>query len=274
MLVSWESVRERVLEFRDSLGLPRTPEFEMAVSQGSQLFVVEAEDGLEGYGVLYSWKGRPWDKAFAVKTRDDHRHEVVQKLVQSAEEYCIGGETRRFLVTNMPEHLLGLLKSRGYFVAEEVIVMQKDDVAVPDTSHVHGTIRPFRAGDLDQVREVEVSAFNWLWEESPEAFLRYAAAERNSFFVLELDGKVIGYNINTLRDNGEAHIGRLAVARQYQGRGFGAKLLAQAVQYLRSQGATRFNLGTQADNLRSQRLYERFGFQKIGNVRYIVCKYL
>ncbi len=274
MLVSWESVKHRVLEFRDSLGLPRTPEFERVVEQGGCLFIVESEGGLEGYGLLYSWKGRPWDKSFAVRTRDDPRHEVVQKLVQSAEGYCTGGETRRLLVTNLTEHLLDLFKSRGYFVAEGIIIMQKDDVTVPNTSNVPGMIRPFRASDLEQIREVEVSAFNWLWEESAEAFLRYAQAERNSFFVLELDEKVIGYNINTLMDNGEAHIGRLAVARQHQGRGFGAKLLSHAIQFLCSQGATRFNLGTQVDNLRSQQLYKRFGFGRTGSVSYIVCKYL
>ena len=48
----------------------------------------------------------------------------------------------------------------------------------------------------------------------------------------------------------------------HEGRGFGLETLGLAVDTLRQRGARRVGLSTHRSNRRSQRLYERFGFQR------------
>jgi ribosomal-protein-alanine N-acetyltransferase len=61
-----------------------------------------------------------------------------------------------------------------------------------------------------------------------------------------------------------AHLTRLAVDPANQGHGIGAQLLHQAIIDVLGRGATRITLNTQEYNLRSQQLYERFGFVNTG----------
>ncbi|MBI5957029.1 MAG: GNAT family N-acetyltransferase, partial [Chloroflexi bacterium] len=61
------------------------------------------------------------------------------------------------------------------------------------------------------------------------------------------------------------HLDRLGIHPSRQGLGYGADLLAFAIQRMASQGARRVGLSTQAENGRSQRLYEGFGFRRTGD---------
>jgi ribosomal protein S18 acetylase RimI-like enzyme len=61
-----------------------------------------------------------------------------------------------------------------------------------------------------------------------------------------------------------AHLSRMTVHPDHQGRGIGAALVARAIDGYHQRNLRAVSLNTQSDNLASRRLYERFGFRPTG----------
>jgi ribosomal protein S18 acetylase RimI-like enzyme len=61
-----------------------------------------------------------------------------------------------------------------------------------------------------------------------------------------------------------AHLSRMTVHPDHQGRGIGAALVARAIDGYHQRNLHAVSLNTQSDNLASRRLYERFGFRPTG----------
>lgn len=72
-----------------------------------------------------------------------------------------------------------------------------------------------------------------------------------------------GVAVATGRILSDGHIGRIAVLKQYRGRGIGAALVRCLTEYALQQGWRRVYLGSQ---LHAQAFYERLGFQRYGDV--------
>jgi len=71
---------------------------------------------------------------------------------------------------------------------------------------------------------------------------------------------VIGYLVADVWE-ARAHIVRLAVAPEYQGRGVATRLIAEVLRLMAADGAVReVTVNTQETNARSRGLYERLGF--------------
>lgn len=78
--------------------------------------------------------------------------------------------------------------------------------------------------------------------------------------------EIIGYySVSIVPPDSE--LMRLAVATRLRRAGWGARLLAEAIDTAVSLGATRMLLEVAADNLPALALYERFGFVEIANRR-------
>lgn len=75
--------------------------------------------------------------------------------------------------------------------------------------------------------------------------------------------KVNGSAVATGRILSDGHIGRIAVLKDYRGRGIGAALVRCLTEYARQQGWRRVYLGSQ---LHAEAFYERLGFQRYGDV--------
>ena len=73
------------------------------------------------------------------------------------------------------------------------------------------------------------------------------------------DGELVGSNL-AVRWGSVAYFGPLSVAPQLWGRGFGARLVAAAIDVLDGWGATHQGLFTFAQSPQHHRLYQRFGF--------------
>lgn len=135
------------------------------------------------------------------------------------------------------------------------------------THAVTPRLREMRWWDIDPVLELEKELFpedTWsrgmFWSElaharGPEATRRYVLAET--------DDQIVGYA--GLAASGDlADIQTIAVARDHWGTGLGGRLLAELLR-----AATAFECGEvmlecRIDNIRAQKLYERFGFEAIG----------
>ncbi|MFD5794748.1 ribosomal protein S18-alanine N-acetyltransferase [Streptomyces diastatochromogenes] len=121
--------------------------------------------------------------------------------------------------------------------------------------------------DIDPVLELEKDLFpedawsrGMFWSEL--AHSRGSDATRR-YLVAEDAGRIVGYA--GLASSGElADIQTIAVARDQQGTGLGALLLTELLKAATAFECSEVMLECRVDNVRAQKLYERFGFEPIG----------
>jgi len=136
------------------------------------------------------------------------------------------------------------------------------------TDAVTSRLREMRWWDIDPVLELEKDLFpedawsrGMFWSElaharGPEATRRYVVAE-------DAEGRLVGYA--GLAAAGDlADIQTVAVARDQWGTGLGGQLLTELLRAATAFECAEVMLECRIDNIRAQKLYERFGFEAIG----------
>jgi predicted GNAT family N-acyltransferase len=83
--------------------------------------------------------------------------------------------------------------------------------------------------------------------------------DSDCWHVLACDGS--GKAIGTARMDSDGKIGRMAVLREYRGRGVGRKILEAMMEYGRSHGMADFHLSAQIDAVD---FYKKMGFEPYG----------
>jgi ribosomal protein S18 acetylase RimI-like enzyme len=212
------------------------------------------------YAVLGPWRHRPeisyLEELAAVRHADE--------LLQEAYQRCVDHGDALMLAIDLETHRArSRFERAGLELLEEVITYE-----LP----LNGASRPFAATiarlapvsdagpeTIDQLLRLDHAAFPWLWRNSRREFETYVQTPGVRVAMLEMDGHAAAYVGATLF-SGWGHIDRIAVAPNYQGAGLGRQVLAQAIDALRTEGARRVCLSTQATNWRSRRLYEGVGF--------------
>lgn len=123
-------------------------------------------------------------------------------------------------------------------------------------------IRPMTDADLATVEVVDRAAFGSFWHNTQDSLQR---ARGQAFYssVAEDETGVIGYQISTGNPFG-AHLARLGVRPEAQGRGVGSALVHDLIQQAGALQSGRLSVNTQDDNTASLRLYEKLGFVRTG----------
>ncbi|WP_129311827.1 ribosomal protein S18-alanine N-acetyltransferase [Streptomyces sp. L2] len=136
--------------------------------------------------------------------------------------------------------------------------------------------------DIDRVLELEKDLFpedawsrGMFWSElaharGPEATRRYLVAEAEGDGTgggtgdgADDGGRILGYA--GLAASGElGDVQTIAVARDQQGTGLGGRLLTELLRAATAFECAEVMLECRVDNVRAQKLYERFGFAPIG----------
>ena len=151
----------------------------------------------------------------------------------------------------------------GFRRLTEVITLTKLDRTLPEAKPPGIYLRPVSDADIPAVVAVDRAAFTPHWWYSETTMYRRLAASSH-FIVAETGTEVIGYTEGDWHRS-TAHLNRIAVCPAYQGHGIGTMLLNNALRNFWRLGAKRITLNTQIDNLYSQRLYRRFGFEPTGD---------
>lgn len=144
-------------------------------------------------------------------------------------------------------------------------------------------LREMRWWDIDPVLELEKDLFpedawsrGMFWSElaharGAEATRRYLVAESPDEKSADGGVRVVGYAglaiAGTASDGGSAagaDIQTIAVARDHWGTGLGATLLTELLSAASEFECGEVMLECRVDNVRAQKLYERFGFEPIG----------
>ncbi|MFO3796261.1 MAG: GNAT family N-acetyltransferase, partial [Anaerolineales bacterium] len=154
-----------------------------------------------------------------------------------------------------------LLQRARFEMRQRVVVLEwRAQAAFP--SEGDWPVRAMRPEDLPAVAQVDWQAFVPPWRHSLES-LRYAFSQALFATVLEIEGKILGYQITTGHPFG-AHLARLAIHPQVQGKGWGKKLLQHLFALLAQRRIERLTVNTQHDNRVSLALYRRLGFERTG----------
>lgn len=138
------------------------------------------------------------------------------------------------------------------------------------------TLREMRWWDLDRVMELERALFpedawsrGMFWSELADA--RHPLASRHYIVAEEpaepgesaAGSRIVGYaGLAAIAGTGDVQT--IAAARDQWGTGLGARLLADLMHQATAFECHEVLLEVRVDNLRAQRLYERFGFEPIG----------
>lgn len=157
----------------------------------------------------------------------------------------------------------GIIHSSGFDLKQNIVLLQLLNNNITSFSAPNGIrIRPMNAEDLPAVTKIDFDAFGWFWHNTIDSLHR-ARLQAVSATVAEDESGVIGYQLSTGNPLG-AHLARLAVQPEAQGRGIGAALVSDLVQQLGQNLLSRLSVNTQADNMASLSLYKKLGFIRTG----------
>jgi len=230
--------------------------------------------------ILNAYPGRsvwaPETLEFAIAGPWRHRQEIAnilelsavrhpEQLVEAVVERARAGGAALVLSIELDEARRTNFYDRvGFSLVEEVITFE----LIPP---VFQSQRPVKlqferadiatAGTIERLCTIDHTAFPWLWWNCSLEFETYALTPGVELYVGYAGDEPMSY-VGITSYAGWGHLDRIAVVPGHQGEGYGLNSLDFAVRTLVRQGARRIGLSTQRQNLRSQQIYERFGFRR------------
>jgi ribosomal protein S18 acetylase RimI-like enzyme len=132
----------------------------------------------------------------------------------------------------------------------------------------------FDGVSIDQAIEREfgtVGEGDWKWHKARQLDVDVSRKEA-TIFVAEVDGQIVAF-ITTWQDQaaGIGHIPNLSVAKEFQGRGMGRKLIQHALDYFRQSRLTHAKIETVVQNDVGNHLYTSIGFREIARQIHFVA---
>src|SRR3954447_16077284 len=133
-------------------------------------------------------------------------------------------------------------------------------------------IEPATEADLDELSELLGELFSQESDFRPDKDkqlrglrLIFEQPSRGRVFVLRHNGAIVGminllFTISTAEGGFVMLLEDLVVHTQYQGQGYGNKLLEHAIDFAKKKNFLRITLLTDRPELRSQELFKRYGF--------------
>jgi RimJ/RimL family protein N-acetyltransferase len=155
--------------------------------------------------------------------------------------------------------------SAGYELIEEILIYELNRLNVGPASSSTLHFEPVDFRNKIVVRELidlDHRSFPWLWWNSREEFDNYAGSFGVSIYLGRDDHDRAASYVGVTRFRNWGHLDRIAVDPELQGHGLGWESLDWSIRMLAESGARRIGLSTQARNVQSRRLYERYGFQR------------
>ena len=213
------------------------------------------------YALIGPWRNRP--EIASIEDLVAVRH--FEELLRAALERCAALGDELMLTVELDSRRSPARYERaGLEMLEEVITYQIGIAREPWSGS--DRIRLVRVDGNDEaainlVTGMDRASFPWLWRNNRAEFDVYLQTPGVEVWLVEANGEPVAYfGVTLFPDWG--HLDRVAVVPEQQGRGFGLETLGLAVDTMRQRGARRVGLSTQRTNRRSQRLYERFGFER------------
>ena len=151
-----------------------------------------------------------------------------------------------------------MFRNAGFALLEEVIELASVSSRCIDYQP-NLAISLRRERDPARLLDIDRKAFPWLWRNSRDEMPEYLRQAEVRALAATANGGLVGYVTYTMHRD-FAHIDRMAVLPEQQGRGIGKALMRSSLEDIREAGRENVILTTQRANIRSQNLYRKFGF--------------
>jgi GNAT superfamily N-acetyltransferase len=138
------------------------------------------------------------------------------------------------------------------------------------------TLRRYTSSDQEVVEHLHVSAMQQTgaylgrgpWDDDVYAIEEAYLKNRGEFLIGECDGLVVAMGALKRTSRQHAEIKRMRVAPEYQGRGYGQRILEALEGRARALGYQILHLDTSLLQIPAQKLYEKNGFREVGRATY------
>jgi ribosomal protein S18 acetylase RimI-like enzyme len=248
---------------------------ELPISWRSRLDAAEIRQKLRMTPGISVWNPDTYEYAIAAPWRN--RREIVQvadlaairhpeDMVRGVAEAAASQGIALTVVVEIDEQRPASFYLRsGYEHLERVVTFRIDTRLAPSVPRMAGLrfelVHPFDDRVLSELLTIDHAAFPWLWWNSEAEFLHYSVSHGVQI-MLGYDGDdPVSYIGMTVADEW-GHIDRIAVHPSRHGGGYGLQTMSAAVELMVRYGVRTLGLSTQSTNERSQRLYQRFGFER------------
>ena len=118
-------------------------------------------------------------------------------------------------------------------------------------------IRKANKSDIDAIHYIEKESFSDFY---PSSFLEDLFEKNHDFFVISVDGNIVGYAVTKIKTGGIVHIVAIAVLSKYRNKKLGTKFLGSIHDYYNASKTNYFFLEVKNNNEKAIRLYKSLGY--------------
>lgn len=197
---------------------------------------------------------------------DFQRRQIGSDLLRTLErEFLIKQPNLRYLSVRIPETFFAskhFFLKQGFDVIATINCYAKDNLSFPYHTEPRLEIRSATTSDLENLVKLENTCFSEYWRKNREDFKKEIEMKTNSLFVAFLEGKLVGYNSNSVSANRiEGHYARIATHPEFRKQRIATSLTAEAFHWFRKQQVQRILLTTFAESDFHNRMYVTWGFK-------------
>lgn len=146
---------------------------------------------------------------------------------------------------------------------EDVVTLYRNSLYLPALhSNPAVALRDAYLEDAALLTALDHNSFAAPWQ-MPIEDMRQALRQAASATIITYEKQPVGYQIST-RHQSSGHLARIAVLPSMQGHGLGAVMLDETLRRFLRRSVRAITVNTQASNVYSQRLYERYEFRRNG----------
>ena len=208
-------------------------------------------------------QGMAWTRILTVERQTEKT--ILQDTLSNLYPQLVEAGVARLHILCTQEWTVDLARNMGWQYLEDIITMArlpKADPVLQADEDPNITIKPAYPEHLREICQIDHASFGAPWQMTYEEFRRAHSVSSSTTIAVQ-DQQILGYQIST-RNNNKGHLARLGVAPDTQSRGVGTLLLSDLLYRFHKRGINTMTVNTQASNVRSQQLYEKFSFQRTG----------
>lgn len=220
------------------------------------------------------WRGRSEVAHILEVTSRRNRERLVEKVTRDAER-----RDARAIVLSVSEAWREgrWFRQNGFSELDSIVTMVLQPVRQPELIETSLEVCPYDPAEAEMLQSVDRTSFPWLWWNDPHDFDQYRLRDDvrvwTGWETSDGERRMVSYASATLRP-GRGHLDRIAVSRNWQGKGLGRAMLLAVLGELAKAGAREVALTTQIGNQISQTLYRSVGFRRTTEIEPIVGRWL
>ncbi len=208
-------------------------------------------------------EGTSWLRLIALHDDVLSPQNVLNELWLPLSTELLRGGVRRVALLMLRDWLKPYLSPLGFAYDEHIVTMFRGGHQPPQPVPVSNLkIHTVTSTDIDTLVAIDHAAFPAMWRMSKTDIREAWRISAVCTLALHEDTPV-GYQLSTQAQD-TAHLARLAVQPSAQETGVGTVLLTDALARFSRRNIHAMTVNTQASNVRSQRLYARYGFVRNG----------